>query len=74
MSENPDLIPWQRSKTHPRAVFVLTYQATPIALEEGKAGCAICVFHERDSGCHTHRCAGGVWLDEVQAAMLRLES
>lgn len=69
-----DLIPWMRSPTHPHAVFVMRESHHALAKETGRHGCSLCIFHAQNTGCSGHRCAGGVWLTEIQAATLRLES
>ena len=60
----------------PQAVFVLREHYLPAGVEVGatggREGCALCLFSV-EQGCGAHKCLGGVWLDEVQAAVLRLE-
>ena len=65
---------WTRSTTHPHAVFLLREDCESVSREYDAKGCAICVFNEPGSGCDLHKCSDGVWLDEIQAATLRLES
>jgi hypothetical protein len=65
-------VPWQRSRLHPDAVFVLR-EVVGVSAVDGKVGCARCVFNAQQTGCSQHICTDGVWVSVVEAAVLRLE-
>ena len=62
----PQPVAWQRSGLIPGIVFVV---------HPGGTTCRACVFGPGTglSGCGDHPCKDGVWVTEVDAAILRLE-
>ena len=75
MSNHP--LFWTRSPHFPEVVFVPVWTVTVGACD----GCKFVkstpdhISHLPDgtSACNEHNCIGGIWVDEVEAAVRRLE-
>ena len=63
-------VAWERSRYHPALVFVVDRGRAP------RRNCSVCALRigSEIPGCDMHPCEGGVWLTEIEAAIIRLET